>query len=92
MSAGRSCRALGAKDSTAVQSRPRKQTSERTRDRAELAKLGNCGNRGTVKIHGWVMEVSPVTWSPVVPPKTTGLSLHRPIHSTSASMFAACPA
>lgn len=52
MSAGRSCRALGAKDSTAVQSRPRKQTSERTRDRAELAKLGNCGNRGTVKIHG----------------------------------------
>lgn len=91
MSAGSSCRALGAKDSTAVQSGPRKQTSERTRDRAELS-WGTVGTGGQWRFMGWVMEAGPVTWSPVVPPKTMGLSLHRPIHGTGASMFAACPA
>lgn len=93
MSAWSSCRALGVKDSTSVQSRPREQTSETAGDGAELS-WGTVGVRGAAEKHGMGDGGEPCDLEPSGATKhpATGLTLRRLIHSPRASMFAACPA
>lgn len=81
------------KGSTAVQNRLREQTSERTRDRAELSwETVRAG--GIVKNHEMGDGGEPCDLEPrnATKDQATGLSLYRLIHSPSPSMSAACSA